>query len=85
MNQSSNDVPGVYFFYFSQYPVLAVDGYLPISNPLTGRKAGELKVLLAMGTQQQIMALDTLKVVSQATQQRSGVSETYPHHYAHQL
>ena len=51
-----------------QYPVIAVDAFLPINNPLSGKDQGELRVLLALGTQQQVMSLDTLKVIATATQ-----------------
>ena len=58
----------VMFIVSLQYPVIAVDAYLPINNPLSGKDQGELRVLLALGTQQQVMSLDTLKVIATATQ-----------------
>ena len=48
--------------------MIAVDSYMPIINPLTGKNMGEVKVLLAMGTQEQVMALQTLKVIATVTQ-----------------
>ena len=38
----------------SQYPVIAVDNYLPVVNPISGQQYGQLKVLLAMGSDQQV-------------------------------
>lgn len=66
-----------------------MDSYLPITNPLSGKGQGELKVLLALGTQQQIMSLDTLKVISTATQieeqnQRQMSQPAQPHQSLHQ-
>nr|XP_011413692.2 C2 domain-containing protein 3 [Crassostrea gigas] len=50
----------------SQYPVIAVDNYLPIVDPLTGSQYGQLKVLLAMGSAEQVSALQRMKMESAA-------------------
>ncbi|XP_022100363.1 C2 domain-containing protein 3-like isoform X2 [Acanthaster planci] len=45
----------------SQYPVVAVDNYVNIIDPFTGVQYGQLKVLLALGSSEQISALQRLK------------------------
>ncbi|XP_071786712.1 C2 domain-containing protein 3-like isoform X1 [Asterias amurensis] len=45
----------------SQYPVVAVDNYVNIIDPFTGTQFGQLKVLLAMGSSEQISAVQRLK------------------------
>ncbi|NXX51004.1 C2CD3 protein, partial [Tricholaema leucomelas] len=45
----------------AQYPVVAVDSYMPVVDVFTGSRSGSLKVLLAMGSAEQIMALQRLK------------------------
>ncbi|XP_064000135.1 C2 domain-containing protein 3-like [Pogoniulus pusillus] len=45
----------------AQYPVVAVDSYMPVVDVFTGSRSGSLKVLLAMGSAQQILALQRLK------------------------
>ncbi|XP_060119779.1 C2 domain-containing protein 3 [Heteronotia binoei] len=45
----------------AQYPVVAMDGSLPVTDVFTGHKNGSLKVLLAMGSADQIAALQRLK------------------------
>ncbi|XP_077197308.1 C2 domain-containing protein 3 isoform X2 [Paroedura picta] len=45
----------------AQYPVVAVDGALPVIDVFSGNKNGTLKVLLAMGSADQIVALQRLK------------------------
>ncbi|XP_060130012.1 C2 domain-containing protein 3 isoform X3 [Zootoca vivipara] len=45
----------------AQYPVLAVDGSMPVVDVFTGSKKGSLKVILAMGSAEQIAALQRLK------------------------
>nr|XP_056714805.1 C2 domain-containing protein 3 [Euleptes europaea] len=45
----------------AQYPVVAVDGSLPVIDVFTGNKNGSLRVLLAMGSANQIVALQRLK------------------------
>ena len=37
-----------------QFPVISVDNYLPIVDPLTGAQFGQIKVLLAMGSAEQV-------------------------------
>ncbi|XP_076236471.1 uncharacterized protein LOC143180554 isoform X2 [Calliopsis andreniformis] len=41
----------------SKYPVVSVDGWVPIIDPITGRSCGELLALVALGTAEQIDAL----------------------------
>lgn len=38
----------------SEYPVVAMDSYCPITSPLTGSTHGHLGVLLALGSSQQV-------------------------------
>ncbi|XP_054830938.1 C2 domain-containing protein 3 [Eublepharis macularius] len=45
----------------AQYPVVAVDGPLPVVDVFTGSRNGSLKVILAMGSADQIVALQRLK------------------------
>ena len=44
-----------------QYPVVAVDGEMLVVNPFNGRSHGQLQVLLAMGSRQQIVSLQNTK------------------------
>ncbi|XP_070553573.1 C2 domain-containing protein 3-like [Ptychodera flava] len=46
----------------SQYPVVAVDNFVPIMNPFTGAQFGQLKVVLALGSTEQISALQRIKL-----------------------
>ncbi|OCT93380.1 C2 domain-containing protein 3 [Xenopus laevis] len=45
----------------AQYPVVAVDSYVPIIDMFSGRDRGKLKVLLAMGSGDQVVTLQRLK------------------------
>ncbi|XP_056350914.1 C2 domain-containing protein 3 isoform X3 [Oenanthe melanoleuca] len=45
----------------AQYPVVAVDGHMPVVDVFTGSTSGSLRVILAMGSAQQIVALQRLK------------------------
>ncbi|KAM4789725.1 C2 domain-containing protein 3 isoform 1-T1 [Cyanocitta cristata] len=45
----------------AQYPVVAVDGHMPVVDVFTGSTSGRLRVLLAMGSADQIVALQRLK------------------------
>ncbi|XP_051636270.1 C2 domain-containing protein 3 isoform X12 [Manacus candei] len=45
----------------AQYPVVAVDSYMPVVDVFTGSTSGSLRVILAMGSADQIMALQRLK------------------------
>ncbi|XP_060799699.1 C2 domain-containing protein 3 isoform X2 [Neoarius graeffei] len=45
----------------SQYPVVAVDSYMPVVDLFSGGKRGSLRVFLAMGTSQQITALQRMR------------------------
>ncbi|XP_075598755.1 C2 domain-containing protein 3 isoform X4 [Balearica regulorum gibbericeps] len=45
----------------AQYPVIAVDSYMPVIDVFTGSRSGSLRVILAMGSADQIVALQRLK------------------------
>ncbi|NXV03711.1 C2CD3 protein, partial [Cettia cetti] len=45
----------------AQYPVVAVDGHVPVVDVFTGSTSGSLRVILAMGSADQILALQRLK------------------------
>ncbi|XP_030650358.1 C2 domain-containing protein 3 isoform X3 [Nomascus leucogenys] len=45
----------------AQYPVVAVDRYMPVIDVFSGHQNGSLRVFLAMGSSNQIMALQRLK------------------------
>uniref|UniRef100_A0A8C9F9F6 C2 domain-containing protein n=1 Tax=Pavo cristatus TaxID=9049 RepID=A0A8C9F9F6_PAVCR len=45
----------------AHYPVVAVDSYMPVIDVFTGSKSGSLRVVLAMGSADQIVALQRLK------------------------
>lgn len=45
----------------AQYPVVAVDSYLPVVDIFSGGTRGSLRVFLAMGTSQQITALQRMR------------------------
>ncbi|NXL02214.1 C2CD3 protein, partial [Mesembrinibis cayennensis] len=45
----------------AHYPVVAVDSYMPVVDVFTGRRSGSLRVILAMGSADQIVALQRLK------------------------
>ncbi|XP_068926931.1 C2 domain-containing protein 3 [Petaurus breviceps papuanus] len=45
----------------AQYPVVAVDSYTPVIDVFTGHQNGSLRVFLAMGSANQITALQRLK------------------------
>lgn len=45
----------------SQYPVVAVDSYMPVVDVFTGNTRGNLRVCLAMGQAQQIAALQRMR------------------------
>ncbi|NXD27698.1 C2CD3 protein, partial [Spelaeornis formosus] len=45
----------------AQYPVVAVDGHVPVIDVFTGSTSGSLRVVLAMGSAGQIVALQRLR------------------------
>ncbi|NXJ71898.1 C2CD3 protein, partial [Rostratula benghalensis] len=45
----------------AQYPVVAVDSFMPVVDVFTGSRSGNLRVILAMGSADQIVALQRLK------------------------
>nr|CAD7400593.1 unnamed protein product [Timema poppensis] len=57
----------------SKYPVVSIDGWLNVANPETGLPQGELRVLLAVGTEDQVQLLSItrglLEEVSRETAQ----------------
>ncbi|XP_067998024.1 C2 domain-containing protein 3 [Melanerpes formicivorus] len=62
----------------AQYPVVAVDSYMPVVDVFTGSRSGSLKVILAMGSAEQIVALQRLKA-------EEGKGPAVPQHPAHCL
>lgn len=42
----------------SKYPVISVDEWVPIINPVTGRACGQIQALVALGTPEQIVLLE---------------------------
>ncbi|XP_054247089.1 C2 domain-containing protein 3 [Indicator indicator] len=62
----------------AQYPVVAVDSYMPVVDVFTGSRSGSLKVILAMGSAEQIVALQRLKA-------EEGKVPAVPQHAAHCL
>ncbi|CAH1777586.1 unnamed protein product [Owenia fusiformis] len=46
----------------SQYPVVAADNYFPVMSPFNGAQYGQLRVLLAMGSEAQVGNLEQMKV-----------------------
>ncbi|BFZ15049.1 hypothetical protein BsWGS_18088 [Bradybaena similaris] len=44
----------------SEYPVMAIDNYIPVVDPFSGLHFGQLKVVLAMGSESQIANLQRL-------------------------
>ncbi|XP_024939739.1 uncharacterized protein LOC107266816 isoform X2 [Cephus cinctus] len=42
----------------SKYPVISVDGWVPVADPVTGRSCGQLLALVALGTADQIALLE---------------------------
>lgn len=45
----------------ARYPVIAVDSYMPVIDVFSGHQNGSLRVFLAMGSADQIIALQRLK------------------------
>ncbi|ESO89518.1 hypothetical protein LOTGIDRAFT_165110 [Lottia gigantea] len=46
----------------SQFPVVAVDNFLPILDPFTGYQFGQIHVLLAMGSTEQVTVLQRQRI-----------------------
>ncbi|XP_031368723.1 uncharacterized protein LOC102675741 isoform X2 [Apis dorsata] len=44
-------------YQFCQYPVISVDGWVPIIDPVSGQSCGQLLALVALGTAEQIALL----------------------------
>lgn len=51
---------------FPQYPVIGVDGWVRVHNPVTGLLSGHLRVLLALGTEDQVQLLEVTRGLKQA-------------------
>ncbi|NWU72172.1 C2CD3 protein, partial [Pterocles burchelli] len=66
----------------AQYPVVAVDSYMPVIDVFTGNKSGSLRVILAMGSADQIVGLQRLKneegIVPPVTQRPSHALDPPP-------
>ena len=45
-----------------QYPVVSVDADMPVLNPFNGSQFGTVKILLAMGTMEQVSSLKYAKL-----------------------
>lgn len=45
----------------AQYPVVAIDGYVPVVDIFNGGTRGSLRVFLAMGSSQQITTLQRIR------------------------
>ncbi|XP_009574402.1 PREDICTED: C2 domain-containing protein 3, partial [Fulmarus glacialis] len=73
----------------AQYPVVAVDSYMPVIDVFTGSRSGSLRVILAMGSADQIVALQRLKneegMVPPVTQRPSHSLDPPPTKLAMQL
>jgi hypothetical protein len=53
-------------FLFLQYPVIGVDGWITVSNPVTGLPSGHLHVMLALGTEDQVQLLEVSRGLKEA-------------------
>ncbi|KAL6266014.1 hypothetical protein P5V15_002866 [Pogonomyrmex californicus] len=58
------------FYHFFQYPVISVDGWINITDPVSGKICGELLALVALGTVEQIALLE----VSRGLKNTSNIS-----------
>lgn len=47
--------------YIFQYPVIAVDEWCPVTNPFSHTYHGQLRVVLAMGSENQVMTFFFLR------------------------
>nr|XP_014348539.1 PREDICTED: C2 domain-containing protein 3 [Latimeria chalumnae] len=65
----------------AQYPVVAVDSYIPVVDVFTGSKRGSLRVLLAMGSGDQVLALQRLRNDNDT----GGFGPQRPSHFLDQL
>lgn len=62
-------------YVFTQYPVISVDGWVGINNPVSGESCGELLALVALGTAEQIALLE----VSRGLRNTSVIPRTVHH------
>ncbi|MBN3277302.1 C2CD3 protein, partial [Polyodon spathula] len=65
----------------AQYPVVGVDSYMPVIDVFTGSIQGRLRVLLAMGSGEQILSLQRLK----SEEGTSAPSVQRPTHFLDQM
>ena len=68
----------IYSIACEQYPVIAVDSAVPVTRP-GGTPSGRLQVLLAMGTERQLLALKQLHSQQVNALQRAFVAELTAH------
>ncbi|KAF7988163.1 hypothetical protein HCN44_007657 [Aphidius gifuensis] len=45
----------------SKYPVISVDGWVPINHPVTGKSCGKVSAIVALGTAEQIAFLEMIR------------------------
>ena len=50
----THKAPPIYNMNLFQYPVIAVENYLPVVDVFSGSQFGQLNVLLAMGSAEQV-------------------------------
>nr|XP_012136642.1 PREDICTED: C2 domain-containing protein 3 isoform X1 [Megachile rotundata] len=62
----------------SKYPVIGVDGWVPIMDPVTGQSYGQLLALVALGTAEQITLLETSKGLRNITTNQQTVVSRNP-------
>jgi len=62
----------------SQYPVMSVDNDLPVVNPLTGVQQGRIRILLAMGSVEQVIGLQRTRLGLEPAV--GGVAQRPTHH-----
>ncbi|KAG7198214.1 hypothetical protein KM043_005622 [Ampulex compressa] len=60
----------------SKYPVISVDGWVSVNNPVTGQSCGELLALVALGTAEQIALLEMSRGLRNSIPQ---IISTYSH------
>lgn len=65
------------FYFFTQYPVISVDGWVNINDPVNGKFCGKLLALVALGTAEQIALLE----VTRGLRNTNNISRTnYSYH-----
>ncbi|KAK7097644.1 C2 domain-containing protein 3-like [Littorina saxatilis] len=61
----------------SEYPVVAIDNYMPVVDPFSGLHYGQLSVMLAMGSAEQVACLQRLK----GSKDMTGAGPQRPNHF----